>query len=53
MFKVSETKLLQNRSNFNSKNITVDFEESIHLAAKEDFSQSHIVGCRFPLCQLW
>jgi hypothetical protein len=51
--KYIQNKCNEKNFNFDPKNVTVDFEISIHNAILSIWSSINIIGCRFHLTQAW
>ncbi|KAE9525826.1 hypothetical protein AGLY_014052, partial [Aphis glycines] len=52
-FKYIQNKCNEKKLTFNPKNVTVDFEISIHNAILSVWPSTNIIGCRFHLTQAW
>ncbi|KAE9525471.1 hypothetical protein AGLY_014271 [Aphis glycines] len=52
-FKYIQNKCNEKRLTFNPKNVTVDFEISIHNAILSVWPSTNIIGCCFHLTQAW
>jgi len=52
-FKYIQTKCYEKNLTFDPKNVTVDFEISIHNAVLSIWPSTNLIGCRFHLTQAW